>query len=85
MSDAVITALITGGLALIGVIISNISANKSVEKKLEIAQAVTDTKIEALTREVRIHNDFARRIPVIEERIKVENHRIEDLERLHMN
>lgn len=48
---------------------------------MEISQAVTDTKIDELTREVRTHNDFARRIPVIEEQIKVANHRIEDLER----
>lgn len=72
MSDAIITALITGGLTLLGVLISN---SKS--------QAVTDTKLEELTREVREHNGFARRMPVVEEQIKVINHRIDDLEGFH--
>lgn len=72
MSDAIITALITGGLTLLGVLISN---SKS--------QAVTDTKLEELTREVREHNGFARRMPVVEEQIKVINHRIDDLEGYH--
>lgn len=69
MSDAIITALITGGVTLVGVLVSN-----------RTAQAVTETKLEELTREVREHNNFARRMPVVEEQIKVINHRIEDLE-----
>lgn len=72
MSDvlsAVITAVITGGVTLVGILISN---GKS--------QAVTETKIDELTREVREHNNFARRVPVVEEQIKVINHRIKDLE-----
>lgn len=81
--EAVITAIITGGLALLGVIITNVSSNRKVEASLEKAQAVTDTKIEALTREVREHNNFARRMPVVEEQIKVINHRVEDLEGFH--
>ena len=81
--ENIIVALITGGLALVGVVISNVSSNKKIEHRLEVAQAVTDTKIVELTREVREHNDFARRIPVIEEQIKVANHRIDDLEHLH--
>ena len=67
--DSIITALITGGVTLLGVLIAN---GKS--------QAVTETKLDELTREVREHNNFARRMPVVEEQIKVINHRIEDLE-----
>ena len=78
--EPIITALITGGLSLAGVIITNITSNKQIEKKLEIAQAVTDCKSEELTREVREHNNFAHRVPVMEEQIKVINHRIRDLE-----
>ena len=52
------------------------------QAKLDKQQAVTDTKLDELTREVRDHNNFARRVPVLEEQIKVANHRIEDLERL---
>ena len=67
--NEIIVALITGGVTLAGVLLSN-----------QKAQAVTETKIEELTREVREHNNFARRLPVVEEQIKVINHRIEDLE-----
>lgn len=80
MTDTIISALITGGLALIGVIISNMAASSKMGQQLKISQAVTDTKIEELTREVREHNNFAKRMPVIEEKIKVVNHRIDDLE-----
>ena len=69
--ENIIVALITGGITLFGVLIANGKA-----------QAVTETKIEELTREVREHNDFAHRVPVIEEQIKVANHRIDDLEKL---
>lgn len=79
--ESIIVAIITGGLTLLGTIISNISSNKKIETNLKIQQAVTDTKIEALTSEVREHNNFAKRIPVVEEQIKVINHRINDLER----
>lgn len=78
--DAIISAAITGAFALAGVIITSVSSNKKIEKKLEIAQAVTDCKIEELTREVREHNNFAHRMPVVEEQIKVINHRLHDLE-----
>lgn len=81
--EAIVVALVTGGLSLIGVIFSNASSNRRVEAKLEKAQAVTDTKIDELTREVREHNNFARRMPVVEEQIKVINHRIGDLEGYH--
>ena len=85
MSEAIIVAIITGGLSLIGVIVSNNrtaqSMDKSMDAKLDKQQAVTETKLEELTREVRAHNTFAQRIPVLEEQIKVANHRIEDLEK----
>ena len=76
----IIVALITGGLTLIGVLISNLTANKKIQNQLQTSQAVTDTKIEELTREVRIHNNFAQRVPVLEEQMKVANHRIDDFE-----
>lgn len=81
MSDAIIVALITGGLSLIGVLISNSRAAQNMDEKLEKQQAITDTKLDELTREVREHNNFAKRVPVLEEQIKVANHRIEDLEK----
>ncbi len=79
--ETIVVALITGGLSLLGVIITNMMSNKKIEQQLTTNQAVTDTKLENLTREVRLHNNFAQRIPVIEEQIKVANHRIEDLEK----
>lgn len=81
MTEAIIVALITGGLSVLGVIISNIGSNKKIENALSTSQAVTDCKIEELTREVREHNNFAKRMPVVEEQIKVINHRLSDLER----
>ena len=68
--EYIITALITGGLSLVGVIITNISSSKKIEAQLTTAQAVTDTKIEQLTEEVRRHNTFADRITALE--VKVE-------------
>ena len=70
--ESIIVALITGGVTLFGVLISN-----------QKSQAVTETKLEELTREVREHNNFARRVPVLEEQMKVANHRIDDLEELN--
>lgn len=81
MSEAIIVAIITGGLSLIGSIVSNNRTAQSMDAKLDKQQAVTETKLEELTREVRAHNNFAQRIPVLEEQIKVANHRIEDLEK----
>ena len=69
MPESITVALITAAVTLIGVLISNSKV-----------QAVSETKIEELTREVREHNNFARRMPVVEEQIKVINHRISDLE-----
>lgn len=70
MGDAVIVALISGGITLAGVLIAN---SKS--------QAVTETKLAELTREVREHNNFAKRVPVLEEQMKVANHRLNDIEK----
>ena len=81
MSEAIIVAIITGGLSLIGVVVSNNRTAQSMDAKLDKQQAVTETKLEELTREVRAHNNFAQRVPVLEEQIKVANHRIEDLEK----
>lgn len=81
MSEAIVVALITGGLSLIGVVVTCIATAKKNEDALRVSQAVTDTKIEELTREVREHNGFARRMPVVEEQIKVINHRLTDLEK----
>ena len=81
MSEALLTALITGGLSLAGVIVSNLLAARKTEVAMRINQAVTDTKLEELTREVRAHNNFAQRMPVVEEQIKVLCHRVTDLER----
>lgn len=81
MSEAIIVAIITGGLSLIGVIVSNNRTAQSMDAKLDKQQAVTETELEELTREVRAHNNFAQRVPVLEEQIKVANHRIEDLEK----
>ena len=75
--------MLVGALALIGVIITNNRANNKMQNKMTTAQAVTDERISELTREVRVHNNFARRVPVIEEQIKVANHRLADLEELH--
>ncbi len=81
MSEAVLSALITGGLALVGVIITCVMSNRNIERKLEVAQAVTDTKIEELTREVREHNNFAKRMPVVENEIKHINGEIKSIEK----
>ena len=83
MSDAIIVALITGGLSLAGVIATSLATARKIDANIKVAQAVTDTKIDELTREVREHNGLARRMPVVEEQIKVINHRIEDLEGYH--
>lgn len=70
--EAIVVALVSGGITLVGVLIANSKT-----------QAVMDTKLEELTREVREHNNFAKRMPVVEEQIKVINHRISDLEEFH--
>lgn len=79
--ECIVVAIITGGLALVGVVISNNAAADKTQAQISTAQAVTDTKLEELTREVREHNNFAKRVPIIEEQMKVVNHRVEDLEK----
>jgi hypothetical protein len=89
--DGIVVALIGAGASIIveifvflGVVFTNKKSNEKIntdiQHKLETAQAVTDTKLDELTREVREHNGFARRMPVVEEQIKVINHRLRDLE-----
>ena len=85
MSEAIVVAIIPGGMSLVGVIVTSLVTARKSENAIKIAQAVTDTKIQDLTREVREHNNFARRMPVVEEQIKVINHRIADLERSAQN
>lgn len=76
-------AIVVGTLSLIGVMITNNHSNNKMQQEMKTSQAVTDEKINELTREVRKHNDFAERIPVLEEKIKVTNHRLSDLEEFH--
>ena len=80
MTD-IIVALIVGGLSLLGVILTNVSSNKKVTNKIETVQAVTDTKIEELTREVREHNNFARRVPVLESQMQDISRRLGNVEK----
>lgn len=83
MTEAVIAALIAAAASIVSNIILSRKQAAEMDHKLEVRQAVTDTKIDELTREVRLHNNFAQRVPVIEEQIKVVNHRIGDLEGYH--
>ena len=77
------SAIVVGVLSLVGVIITNNKSNNEMKSDIKTAQAVTNERINELTREVRMHNDFATRIPVLEEKIDVANHRISDLENFH--
>lgn len=77
------SSILVGLMTLFGVIITNSKSNNKIEKQLEISQAVTKSEIAELTREVREHNHFAKRMPVVEEQIKVINNRIKDLEEYH--
>ena len=78
--DAIIVALITGGCSVVGMVITTLATSRRTEQRMATAQAVTDTKLEELTREVRAHNNFAQRVPILEEQMRVANHRITDLE-----
>ena len=80
MTEAIIAAAVTGVLSLIGTVITVLAANSKTNQTLKVSQAVTDTKIDELTREVREHNNFARRMPVVEEQIKIINSRLDNLE-----
>ena len=81
--EAILVALITGGLSLLGVVITNMMAARRAEQRMVTAQAVTDARLEELTREVRAHNNFAQRVPVLEEQLRVANHRLSSLEKAH--
>lgn len=81
MIEAIVVAVIGGCFSLLGIIISSNRNNAKIQSKIETSQAVTDYKVDELTREVREHNGFARRMPVVEEQIKVINHRLNDLEK----
>lgn len=77
------SSVLVGVFSLVGVVITNNKSNNKMQNDMKTAQAVTEERIDELTREVREHNNFAHRMPVVEEQIKVINHRISDLESLH--
>ena len=81
MSEAIIVAIITGLLTLTGTALTVRASTKKTEESYKIQQAVIETELKQLTEEVREHNNFARRMPVVEEQVKVINHRLDDLER----
>ena len=83
MTESILVALVTGSLSLLGVVISSRASSKKTEQSIQTSMAVTDTKLDELAREVRSHNHFAQRMPVVEEQIRVINHRIGDLEQYH--
>ena len=83
MSEAILVAIITGGLSLVGVVITCLATAKKTEKAAAVAQAVTDTKLDELTREVREHNNFALRMPVVEQELKDLDRRVSSLEGYH--
>ena len=81
--ESIIVSIVTGVCSIIGVILAASASSRKLQQQLEVSQAVTNTKLEALTAEVRSHNNFAQRMPVVEEQIKSINHRLEDLEHGH--
>lgn len=83
MTEAVIVALITGGLSLVGVVITCLATSKKQEKAAAVAQAVTETKLEDLTREVREHNNFAQKMPALQQEVKDLERRVGILEQYH--
>lgn len=83
MGESILVAVITGGLSLIGVVITNMATARKQEQAQAVAQAVTETKIDNLTQEVRQHNGFAQKIPVLEANVKNLEHRVEELEKYH--
>jgi len=83
MSEAIVVALITGGLSLTGVVVTCLATAKKTEKAAAVAQAVTDTKIQELTREVRLHNNFAQRMPVVENQIENIHITLKELKAYH--
>ena len=84
LPEAIAAAIITGGLSIIGVLIANGRSAREMDHRLELHQAVTDTKIEELTREVRQHNNFARRMPAVEAEIETLTKSVDKLQGFHM-
>lgn len=83
MNESILVALITGGLSLVGVVITCLATAKKNETAMKVSQAVTDTKIEELTREVREHNGFAQKLPVVENKVAALERRVSVLEKFH--
>ena len=83
MSEAIIVALISGSISLVGIFVSNMMTAKKNETTMKVSQAVTDTKLEELTREVREHNNFALRMPTLEHEVKSLSNRVDKLEQYH--
>ena len=83
MSEAVLVACISGGVSLLGTLLAGWVTAKKTDQSIRTSQAVTESQVKELAREVREHNNFARRMPVVEEQIKVINHRLGDLEKYH--
>lgn len=81
MAESIIVAVITGGLSLIGVLVSTSRTSRNLTATIEKNQAITDTKVDELTREVREHNGFAKRIPVLEKQVEMLEKDVQDLER----
>lgn len=84
MSEAVIAAMITGAAAILSNILTSNKQSRAMDHRLEMHQAVTDTKLEELTREVRKHNNFAERMPVVEQEIKDITKTLDKLQSYHM-
>ena len=80
VSEAIAVALITGGLSLAGVVVTCLATARKNERTAAVTQAITETRLQELTREVREHNNFAKRMPVVEHELKVLSHRITALE-----
>ena len=83
MTEAILVACISGGLSLVGVVITSMATSKKQEKNAAVAQAVMDTKIDALTREVREHNNFAQKMPAMQQRLTDLERRVGNLEQYH--
>ena len=83
MSESILVAIITGGLSLVGVVITCLATSRKTEKAAAVAQAVTDTKLDELTREVREHNNFAQKMPVLQQEVRDLDRRVTNLEQYH--
>lgn len=83
MNESIIVALITGGLSLVGVVITCLATSKKQEKAAAVAQAITDTKLTDLTREVREHNNFAQKMPALQQEVHDLERRVGVLEQYH--